>query len=125
MPEGHNNNIRWNLGHIAVTMDQLVNRPAGEDGHLSSSYAASFSNGTSPNDWNDDTPSLAEIMEALKEQPRQIKERYSGRVLEPLPQTFSLLGVDFQTVGDLIAFNYYHEGLHQGTISAQLKALSK
>lgn len=125
LPEGHNNNIRWNLGHIAITMDQLINRPAGEDGLLPKSYAASFANGTSPNDWNDETPSLEEIMETLKEQPRQLKERYGGRLLEPLPQPFPFLGATYETVGDLVAFNYYHEGIHQGVINAQLKALTK
>lgn len=124
LPEGYNNNLRWHLGHIVTIMDQLGNLPAGEKSMLPPEYSASFANGTSPDDWNDETPSLEEITTALKEQPEQLQERFAGRLADPLPQVFSLSGVDFDTVGSLLAFNYYHEGMHYGQISGMMRALS-
>ncbi|PWA08398.1 DinB family protein [Pueribacillus theae] len=121
IPEGFNNNIRWNLGHIAAICDQLMNFPAGEKPLLPKPFNQSFSNGTSPKDWNDETPTYDDIVQALEAQPQQLKERYAGKLSDPLPKPFSLVGIDFQTVGDLLVFVTYHEGMHQGTIGALQK----
>lgn len=121
IPEGFNNNIRWNLGHIVTITDQLANYPAGEKPDFPKPYHSSFANGTSPKGWNDETPSLDEIIQALEEQPKQLKEKFAGRLSDPLPKPFSLVGVEFQTVGDLIAFNLYHEGMHLGQINTMLR----
>lgn len=125
IPEGFNNNVRWNLGHIAVVADQLANYPAGEKVELHKAFHKSFGNGTSPKDWNDETPSLSEIIQALEQQPKALKEKFSDRLSESLPKPFSLAGVNFQTIGDLIAFNLYHEGLHVGQINTMLRAAKK
>lgn len=122
IPEGFNNNIRWNLGHVVTILDQLANYPAGEKPDLGKPFHKSFANGTSPKNWNDETPSLDEIIQALEEQPKKIKEKFAGRLADPLPQPFSLVGVEFKTVGDLIGFNLYHEGLHAGQINTMLRA---
>lgn len=121
IPEGFNNNVRWNLGHIITITDQLANYPAGEQPDFGKTFHKSFANGTSPNDWNEETPSLDEIIQALQEQPSKIKEKFTGRLSEPLPKPFSLVGVEFKTVGDLIAFNLYHEGMHLGQINTMLR----
>ncbi len=121
IPEGFKNNVRWNLGHIATVTDQLANYPAGEKPELAKPFHQSFANGTSPKDWNDETPSLEEIIQALEEQPAKLKEKFAGRLSDPLPKPFSLVGVEFKTVGDLLAFNLYHEGLHAGQINTMLR----
>lgn len=122
IPPGFNNNIRWNLGHVATILDQLVNYPAREKPDLSLEFSKSFANGTSPKNWNDKTPSFEEIIKALEEQPKQVKEKFGGRLADELPQVFSLNGIDFKTIGDLVVFNLYHEGLHQGQIKAMIRA---
>lgn len=122
IPEGFNNNVRWNLGHIATITDQLANYPAGEKPDLAKPFHKSFANGSSPKNWNDETPSLDDIIQALEEQPKKLKEKFAGRLSDPLPQPFSLVGVEFKTVSDLIAFNLYHEGLHTGQINTMLRA---
>ncbi len=122
IPEGFNNSIRWNLGHIAAILDQLANYPAGEQPELPKEYNKAFSNGTSPKNFDDSTPSLDAIIQALEEQPKKLKEKFSGRLGDTLPKPFPLAGVEFKTVGDLIAFNLYHEGMHLGQINTMIRA---
>lgn len=116
IPEGFNNNIRWNLGHVAVTFEHFVYSAAGKKPLLSKEYFDSFKNGTSPADWTDETPSLDDIVSVLKQQVDQVKEKYSGKLFDPLEEPFKFLGMEFKTLASLIAFAYYHEGLHTGTI---------
>lgn len=125
IPEGFNNNVRWNLGHIATITDQLLNYPAGEKPLLPKPYHKSFANGTSPKDWNEETPALDEIIQALEEQPKQLKEKYAGRLFDPLPKPFKLVSLEFKTLGDILSFNLFHEGLHTGQINTMLRTYKK
>lgn len=123
IPEGFNNNIRWNLGHIATITDQLSSYPAGEKFELPKPFHKSFGFGTSPKNWNNETPSLEEIIQILEKQPKQITEKYSKRLFHPLPKPFELVGVEYKTVGELLAFNLHHEGLHCGQIKSMIHFL--
>jgi len=123
IPDGFRNNIRWNLGHIAVVFDMLMHHPAGEQSVLPKPFSQSFAPNTSPSDWNEDTPTFQEVITQLREQPAGIKSHFSGRLYEPLPKPFSLAGQEFKTSGELLAFCLYHEGIHVGTINSQLKVL--
>lgn len=125
IPEGFNNNVRWNLGHVVTTADQLLSFPAGEKPLLPKPYHKSFANGTSPKNWNEETPTLDEIIQALEEQPKQLKEKYAGRLFDPLPKPFKLVDVEFKTLGDILGFNLFHEGLHTGQIHTMLRAANK
>lgn len=113
-PEGFSNTIRWNLGHIIVVQNSLIARFGGKSVETPSRYLELFAPGTKPADWQGDVPSLAELKQALEEQPAKLKETLQGQLEDEAAKEFMTL----KTVGEILNFTMYHEGVHTGTIKA-------
>ena len=79
VPEGFNNNIRWNLGHI-----YLVHALFSQD-RAPSGYGSLFKMGSKPADWTVQPPALPELLELLEAQPNRIQEQLLDRLDESLP----------------------------------------
>jgi len=125
VPEGYNNNIRWNFGHIAFIQEKLVYGVSGEKMNLTKEYEDFFSAGTKPADWKGTPPSLAEISVILTEQTERIKEFVPGRFSEKLSTPFTnRAGITFETIGETWLFSFYHEGMHMETIKRLYRAIT-
>ncbi|WNS76253.1 DinB family protein [Bacillus sp. DTU_2020_1000418_1_SI_GHA_SEK_038] len=125
IPQGFNNNIRWNFGHIAFIQEKLIFGVLGEEMRIPSHYEHLFGAGTSPADWKGTPPSLREIADVLKEQKTRIKNFIQGRFHERLPTPFTnRSGIKFYTVGETFLFSFYHEALHIETIKQLYRANS-
>lgn len=125
VPEGFNNNIRWNFGHIAVVQERLVYHVLGEKLNLPNEYVELFGPGTRPADWKETPPSLEEISTILTEQIARIKEFVPGRLSEKLPTPFqNRMGISFYTLGETLLFSFYHEAMHMETIKRIYKIIS-
>ncbi|MCA1055012.1 DinB family protein [Rossellomorea aquimaris] len=123
MPDGFRNSIRWNLGHILFSHENLLYSFLGEQEKkaLPDHYGKLFGYGTSPLTWKEEQltpPSLSELRELLEEQPKRIENVFSGRLDEEGEKPFNLGVVTLTTLGDVFAFVNWHEGLHQGTITS-------
>ncbi|BCB06028.1 DinB family protein [Bacillus sp. KH172YL63] len=122
IPSGFRNSIRWNLGHILLSHENLVYSFAGENEQksLPPTYDELFSFNTSPETWGTLVPpSLAELREHLEAQPKRLRETFSGRLDETGEKPFVLGGnTTFTTIGEVLSFANWHEGLHQGTITS-------
>ncbi|ELK48498.1 UNVERIFIED_CONTAM: DinB family protein [Halobacillus marinus] len=116
-PGGFSNTIRWNLGHILVVQNSLVERFGGKPVETPSRYLELFAPGTKPADWQGDVPTLTELKQALEEQPKKLEQALAGQLEDEAAKAF--LGLP--TVGEILNFTLYHEGVHTGTIKA-LKA---
>lgn len=81
IPEGFNNNIRWNLGHIYLDQYLWI-RALTKENHplVPSSFNQWFGFGTRPEDFTTDTPSFTRLLELLRQQPTEILERYGQRL---------------------------------------------
>ncbi len=66
----------------------------------------------------DSPPSLKELRDLLEDQPKRVKEAYTGRLDEQGEKPFDLGTVTFTTLGEVLSFANWHEGLHQGTITS-------
>jgi hypothetical protein len=125
IPIGFNNNIRWNLGHIAYVQEKLVFGISGEEMNIPKVYEQLFSAGTKPAGWEEIPPSLVEIGETLTRQKTRIKEFIQGRFYEELPTPFTNRGgITFYTVGETFLFSFYHEALHIETINRIYRSIS-
>lgn len=125
VPEGFNNNIRWNFGHIAYIQEKLVYGVLGEKMSLPKEYEEFFSAGTKPADWKGTPPSMAEISAVLTEQTARIKEFVPGRFQEKLSIPFTnRAGITFHTLGETLLFSFYHEGMHIETIKRIYRAIA-
>ncbi|MGE5702799.1 MAG: DinB family protein [Clostridia bacterium] len=124
VPDGFNNNILWNLGHI-LTVQEMLLFFTKEPEHLPQSYLSLFGKDTKPADWPDDVPSVEVIVQHLEEQIGRIKDHFFNRLDENLPQPFKMRGKEISTYGEMIMFSLYHEGMHTGYMMALKRALEK
>ncbi|HZG85766.1 DinB family protein [Paenibacillus sp.] len=119
-PEGFNNTIRWHLGHIYLVQERLAFHYAGFPVDVPPSYIDLFGNGTKPSDWTVEPPSLAELGVRLQEQPGRIRTLLGEKLLEPPAIPFQRFNGKLDTIGAIVGYSLYHEGLHMAAIK-QLK----
>ncbi|AST94562.1 DinB family protein [Shouchella clausii] len=114
VPRGFNNNIRWNLGHVILDQYLWIRVLTKEDMPISLAFNQWFGYGTDPSHFTDETPSLAELISLLREQPRLIEQNYRDRLEEEFPPT----DMGMHTIEQVLVRTIFHEGLHMGAIVA-------
>lgn len=114
IPKGFNNNIRWNLGHVCLDQYLWIRALTKEDIPIPLTYNHWFGFGTSPADFTEETPSLQELIQLLKEQPDLIIEQNHNR----MDQEFSPTDMGMHTIEQVLVRTIFHEGLHFGSILA-------
>lgn len=117
-PEGFNNTIRWNAGHIYSTMEYFINLVCPEYTAHHPEWGAFFGTGTRPGEWSGNPPSHEELLEALKEQPGRIRVALEGKMDISLAKPMTIGALSMETVGDTVEFLVWHEGVHTGLIDA-------
>ncbi|NIK12051.1 DinB family protein [Alkalibacillus almallahensis] len=116
IPQGFNNNPRWNIGHALVTTDSLVTGALGESSLVPDGYAELFARGTSPNEWEDKVvPTKDALIEQLSLHNQKLQELVSGK----LDQSMAFDMFHLETVEDAIKFATSHESMHSGIAKAQ------
>ena len=121
IPQGHRNNIRWNTGHILAGWDHAMFPAVDEERRLPHSYHLMFPNGSKPDDWTEQPPSMDTLIQQLEEQVLLIEQACKGRLDEPLKESF----VGVRTLGDMLVFQMNHESLHMGIIKSMKQLLVK
>lgn len=118
VPDGFDNNIAWNVGHINVVQQSLIYRLSGLPTYTEKIHAKMYLPSTNPTMWTElgvqpDIPLLIEQTTTFAELLKQDYE--AGKFVQFNPYTTGT-GIQLSTVEDAIAFNNFHEGLHLGTI---------
>ena len=117
VPEGFNNNIRWNLGHVYLVQEKFAFGFTDEPMQLPDGFAELFGGKTKPSDWKVQPPSLPELVKMLEDQTSRIKEKLSDRLNEVVAKPLNMpSGLTLKTIGEFLAFSMYHEGQHVQTI---------
>ncbi|WP_029192591.1 DinB family protein [Paenibacillus harenae] len=124
-PEGFNNTIRWNVGHMIYWMDKYSTLSFGSPSAIPDSYDTLFNSGTKPLDWTFAPPSKEELVETLAAQLSRLSELTPEMLGEKLSTPYALGPFHFDTAGELFNFALIHEAIHLGTISSQVKVLSR
>jgi len=120
IPDGFRNNIRWNLGHIYLDQYLWVQHLTKEPISIPEGFSDWFGFGTSPESWVSETPKLDELVELLKSQPLEIKEKFGERLEEEFPPTES----GMHTIAQVLVRTIFHEGMHLETIKNIKKLIS-
>ena len=115
-PEGFNNTIHWHIGHILTVTEGFL---FAENGQLPAEYQELFAPRTKPSDWKGEVPSIATLVQQLKEQHERINGIPNETFNEKLPE--AKLGCS--TVGELAGFTFYHETYHFGQIHAMKRLI--
>jgi DinB superfamily len=116
-PNGFNNTIRWNAGHIFVSMENLVRKVLGNYEPFNPEWIPHFVGGTNPEGWGENVPSNEELLAALKEQPARIMAALEGNLGRVLDEPMSIGPLHtMETAEAVVQFAIWHEGIHAGVI---------
>ncbi len=115
IPEGFNNNIIWNLGHLIAAQQGVCYIRAGLAPKVSDEFIASFKSGSKPGQ-----PLSAEEIEHLKNlffsTLDQLEADYNNNIFGGYTPWSTRYGVEIASIGDAFDFLPFHEGLHCGAI---------
>ncbi|MDA7028328.1 DinB family protein [Bacillus sp. CLL-7-23] len=117
VPEGLNNNIKWNIGHIYMVMEKFAFQLTGEKAVVPNHFPELFNPGTSPKDWAIETPTIEELNVLLNVQQERMEANLSERLAQPLQEIYhSSTGLQISSIAECLSFCLYHEGMHFGAI---------
>jgi DinB superfamily len=122
IPEGRDDNILWNVGHLLCSLSRLTYVFSGYDLPIPEAYLGLFGKNTTTTAW-ETTPDLDEVMAYFISLPDKIEQDYTaGRFAEYKPLQI-VPGDDIRSVEEAIAFHCFHEGLHIGKILTLKEAM--
>ena len=123
IPDGFNNNIIWNIGHVVVSEQLLAYKLSGLDSTLSDEMINKYRKDTKPE--GDLTQvEVNEIKDLLSSTLERTKEDYYDDVFENYNSyTVSTTGNTLNNIDEALQFVAIHEGLHYGYVLALLKAI--
>ena len=124
IPEGFNNNLIWNLGHI-VAVQQLIIYGLSKLPYVVDDFIIdNFRNKTRP-ERAFTTEEIGLVFSALTSSILQLEKDYKdNKFVNPTPFISKTLEASFEGIDGLIQFNLYHEGIHTGVIQKYLQLLS-
>lgn len=122
-PPKFNNNILWNLAHLAVTQQILNYKLSGQAVLVSEKLLGENKKGTSPKNWTE-TPNLTEIKDLLISLPEKLETDYNNGLFKQFDTYKTSMGIELNDINDSIEFNNFHEGLHMGAITMLKKLVA-
>jgi len=113
IPEGFNNNLIWNLGHVVVTQQLLVYKLSGLPMAVSDEMVEKYRKGTKPE--HDVTQEEANLIKSLLfETIDQLEADYNNGIFINYQEYPTSTGYILKSAKGAIEFNNFHEGLHIG-----------
>ena len=123
IPEGFNNNVWWNIAHVAVTEQKLVYGLSGLPLNIDAEVVAKYAKGTFPSKEKPSLEEIALIKKALIELPEQTKKDLDAGKFGDFKPYVTTPKIALNTVEEAISFNAFHEGIHMGNIAFLLLAI--
>lgn len=115
IPDGFNNHVLWNAGHLAATEQLLTYGLSGLDVDLPDGFLDDFRKGSSPRGW-ERAWTWDEVRDLLLSLPDRTEADVRAGRFESYREYRTTPGVVLASVDDAVRFNLYHEGLHLGAI---------
>lgn len=113
VPQGFNNNIRWNLGHIYLVQERFAFGFTKEPMQVPENFNELFGKDTKPSDWKIQAPTLPELTQLLDDQTKRIEAKLSDRLGELVEKPWTMpSGLTLKAIGEFLTFSMYHEGMH-------------
>lgn len=115
IPEGHNNNLIWNIAHIVVVQQMLVYKLSGLPMNISDTLVEKYKKGTKPE--QDATQAeVDEIYNLLMETIDQTEIDMNNNSFVNYQEYPTSTGFVLKNAKDAMFFNSFHEGIHIGAI---------
>lgn len=123
VPDGYNNNIAWNLGHILVSTEGLCYKRTGVDPNKQIPLFPKYSKGTKPESFIT-IEEIEEIKKALLSSIDALEADYNTGIFT----TITAYATDtykhtMHTIEEVIACTLAHDNYHIGYVSALKKSI--
>jgi hypothetical protein len=115
IPNGFNNNIIWNLGHIVVSQQMLAYKFSGLPMLVSDGMIEKYRKGTRP-EQDATQEEVDEIKSLLFLTIDQTEADFNSQIFKNYQEFTTGIGFLVKNATDSIAFNTYHEALHTGVL---------
>lgn len=122
IPEGREDNILWNVGHLLCSLSRLTYVFSGQPLPIPEDYLRLFGKGTSATAW-DDAPDIEEVLGHFNRLPHRIEEDFNAGLFESYKALEIVPGKTIASVEEAVNFHCFHEGLHIGMIITLKKLL--
>lgn len=124
IPDGFNNNIIWNFGHVIVSQQILCYKLAGVPLKIEETFVSKYSKGTKPEAFINDNE-----LDYLKQQSLQLINELIGDIEKNVFNNFTSYTTSFNvtlnSIEDAVKFLTMHEGLHLGYSLALKRIVNK
>lgn len=118
IPDGFNNNLIWNLGHLVVTQQILVYKLSGLPIMVPESWVDQFKKGSSPKGILISEDEIATIKSKLFSLSEQTEIDFEAGLFLQYTTYQTSFGVTLTSAADAIRFNNLHESMHLGYMIA-------
>ena len=122
IPEGHNNNLIWHIGHMVASQQLLCYANSDVTPLLEMEFLNKYRKGTSPVGWKD-MVSLDEIKPFFLDTALAFEKDYAAKKFSTYKSYTTSAGTTLNNIDDAIIYSYGHENLHYGNIITMLKLI--
>ena len=124
IPQGFNNNIIWNMGHMVAAQQGVCYVRMGLPPFTGEEFFNRYKPGSRP-----EAPVAASEVDQVKEflfsTLEQLERDYEQRIFGAYVPWTTRYGVDINNIDEALQFLPFHEGLHMGCIAALKKLIKK
>jgi hypothetical protein len=120
IPEGFNNNLIWNAGHVIATMELLTYGLSGMKTPSGRDFIDRYRKGSRP-EGPVDQAAIDQILKQLEVGVEQLSADVPELETADFRQYETSYGVALSKLGDAMTFNNMHEAMHLGTMLAMRK----
>lgn len=113
VPEGFNNNLIWNIGHIIVVQQLLVYKLSGLPTMIPDEMIAKYQKGTRP-ETDATQEEVDEIKRLLYVTIEKNQADFDNHIFKAYHEFTNNLGFTIRSAEGAVAYNYYHEAMHLG-----------
>ena len=124
IPDGFNNNIAWNLGHLLVTQQILCYQLTNNKMYVSEDYIGLFKKGTKARA-NYTNETISTIKKLLLSVVDELEKDINNNIFNNYTSYTTSYHVKLTTFEEAISFDSLHEALHYGYIMAFKRMLLK
>lgn len=124
IPEGFNNNLIWNIGHLVATQQGICYKRAGFSLVIDKAFFDTYKSGTKPEGYVDEA-GFEQIKQLLVSTIDQLEIDYNNNEFTNYTTWTTRYNFEINNIDEAMTFLPFHEGLHTGYIMALKRALSR
>ena len=123
IPEGFNNSIIWNIGHMMVTQQLLFYALSGIPVNVDQIYIDKYRKGTRPTPHYASAEEITYIKDQLTPLIEQTEKDFDSGIFKTYEEYPTSSGITLLNIEDALIYNTFHEGIHHGVVLSLKKCI--